>query len=485
MSISSSLSSALSGLTAASKAVEVISNNIANATTDGYGRRELVTEARSIGSVGQGVRVVGIRRDTDLALLGDRRSAEAAEGGDAAKAAFYRKLEAAIGTTDSAVSIGGRINAFDTALAEAATRPDSQARLGAAVEAAGKLTRQIAGAAETVQSLRRSADDAIADQVKQVNAALRRVADLNGQIRANASGSVDSSALMDQRQQMIDSIAAILPLRELQRDFGQIALYTADGTALVEGPPAQFGFAPTGAIGAETSLAGGTLSGLTLNGRPVATTGSTSPITGGAMAAQFAIRDSLAVDAQAQLDALSRDLVARFSASNLDPTRPIGAPGLFTDAGQAFDPLRENGLAQRLSVNAAVDPARGGALWRLRDGLGSATPGQSGDGTLLLALHTALTTRRETASGGFMAGSRSLAALQADLVSEVTSNRLGAESEASFSAARSEALVQQEEAGGVDTDYELQSLLSVEQAYSANAKVIQTIGQMIDRLLEM
>ena len=77
MTISSGLSSALSGLTAASKAVEVISNNVANATTAGYGRRELITTARALGSIGQGVQIVGVRREADLALQNDRRSAEA------------------------------------------------------------------------------------------------------------------------------------------------------------------------------------------------------------------------------------------------------------------------------------------------------------------------------------------------------------------------------------------------------------------------
>lgn len=485
MSISSSLSSALSGLTAAAKAVEVISNNVANATTDGYGRRELVTEARSIGSAGQGVRVVGVRRDTDLALLGDRRASEAAEGGDEVRADFYRRLESAIGTTDSAISISSRIDAFDTALTEAATRPDSEARLSAAVEAAGKLVSQISGAAEEVQSLRRSADETIADQVELVNSALRRIADLNGRIRANAGGSTDSSALMDQRQQQIDSISAILPIREVQRDFGQVALFTTNGTPLVEGVAAQFGFTASASIGPETTMADGELSGLTLNGRPVATSGSSSPISGGAMAAQFAVRDTLAVEAQAQLDAVSRDLIDRFAASGLDSTLSSGAVGLFTDNNGAFDPLNETGLAQRLGVNAVVDPDQGGALWHIRDGLGATTPGESGDASFLLSLQSALSTRRETASGGFMAGSRSFAALQADLVSSVASDRLGAESEASYTAARTEALVLQEEAGGVDTDFELQALLTVEQAYTANAKVIQTIGQMIDKLLEM
>lgn len=485
MTISSSLASAVSGLNAASRNVEVISNNIANATTKGYGRRELVTEARSIGSVGQGVRVVGVRREADMVLIGDRRVSQAATGADAVRADYYRNLEGAIGTTDSAVSIGSRIDSFDSALLAAAANPGNGARLEAAVQAAGGLARQISAAAGAVQDLRQRADGTIADQVAQLNAALRRVSDLNGQIRGHAGGNTDASALMDQRQQVIDSISSILPLREVQRDSGQIALYAVNGTALVDGPPAQFGFASTAAIGAGTTLAEGELSGLTLNGRPVALGGSNSPIAGGAMEAQFKLRDSLAIESQSQLDALARDLVERFSAAGLDGSRPPGAPGLFTDNGAAFDPVAETGLAQRLAVNAAVDPQRGGALWRLRDGLGASAASEGGNAQLLVALQSALAERRETASGGFMTGNRSLSALQGELISTVASARLGAEAEASFSSARTEALVQQEQAGGVDTDFELQSLLMVEQAYAANAKVIQIIGQMLDKLMEM
>lgn len=485
MTISGSLASAISGLNAASRNVEVISNNIANAATKGYGRRELVTEARSIGSVGQGVRVVGVRRESDMVLIGDRRMAQAATGGDAVRAAYYRSLESAIGTTDNAVSTGSRIDAFDSALLAAAANPGSSARLDAAVQAADALTQQISDAADAVQELRQRADGTIADQVTQLNAALRRVSDLNGQIRGHAGGNTDASALMDQRQQVIDSIAAILPLREVQREFGQVALYALNGAALVEGPAAQFGFSRTAAIGPDTSLAEGELSGLTLNGRPVALSGANSPIAGGAMAAQFQLRDTLAVESQTQLDALARDLVERFSDSGLDPSLSPGAAGLFTDNGGAFDPLAETGLAQRLGVNAAVDPARGGALWRLRDGIGAGSAGAGGNAQLLVDLQAALTERRATASGGFMAADRSFSALQGEVVSSVAASRLGAEAEASFSSARSEALVQEEEAGGVDTDFELQSLLMVEQAYAANAKVIQIIGQMIDKLMEM
>jgi len=38
---------------------------------------------------------------------------------------------------------------------------------------------------------------------------------------------------------------------------------------------------------------------------------------------------------------------------------------------------------------------------------------------------------------------------------------------------------------GVDTDRELQDLLIIEQAYAANARVLETIDQMMRRLMEI
>ncbi|MDZ4136072.1 MAG: flagellar basal body protein, partial [Paracoccaceae bacterium] len=77
MSIAAAMSSALSGLTVAARSAELVSSNIANALTEGYGRRELEIGARVVGTTGQGVQVNGVTRMVDNVLIGDRRIAEA------------------------------------------------------------------------------------------------------------------------------------------------------------------------------------------------------------------------------------------------------------------------------------------------------------------------------------------------------------------------------------------------------------------------
>lgn len=485
MSITAGLSSALSGLNAAARAAEIVSSNIANAMTEGYGRRELQLSARTIGGSGQGVSVTGVVRRADPVLLGDRRLAQAGSGGLETTTRFLKRLETTLGTVDSATSLGSRISDFDTALLAASSRPESEARLAQVMTSAKALASHLTLAGVDIQQARTAADNQIETQVAQVNTALARIADLNGQIRATNGTSRDNSALIDQRQQAIDSIAKIIPLREVPRDKGEVALFTTGGAVVLDGLPARLGFAPVGVVVAGMTQASGALSGLTLNGKAISTAAEDGPISGGTLAAQFAIRDDLAPQAQAKLDAVARDLVERFASSGLDSTRASGAAGLFTDGGATFSTANETGLAQRLSVNAAADPAQGGALWRLRDGLGATTPGSAGNSQLLKDLQTALTASRTPSSGGFMTGARSFSTLAADMVSGVASARVTAENEASFSSARLDTLSSLEAEQGVDTDQEMQSLLVIEQAYAANAKVISAIGEMMQKLLEM
>lgn len=485
MSVTSALAGALSGLSATSRQAEILSSNVANATTPGYARRKVSLGSAVLAGHGQGVQVLGVTRDVDKQLLGEKRLAQAGGGDRDVRAAFLARMEQALGTPDSAGSLAARLAAFDQALVEAAGRPDSQARLTGIATTAKSLAEGLASATRDIQSARATADRQIGDQVGRLNSTLAQLQDLNVELRSFTGAGRDISALLDQRQQLVDQISSIIPVREISRDLNQIALVTTGGATLLDGSAAIIGFSPTHTITPEMTQASGGLSGITINGRPFDTAGSASPILGGSLGALFAVRDDLAVSAQGKLDAVARDLVERFASPAVDPTLAPGAPGLFTDAGAAFDPLDEVGLAGRLSLNATVDPAQGGALFRLRDGLGAVTEGPAGNGTLITALHAVLTGTRPLSSTGFVAGTRSFATLTGDLMSDASALRLSAQSEQSFAAAKLTALTDLEAQNGIDTDQEMQDLLVIEKNYAANAKVIQAVADMIDTLIRL
>ena len=485
MSIGAALTNALSGLNAASRGVELVSSNVANAATPGYGRRELELTSRTLGPAGSGVQVAGVLRFVDQALMTDRRIAEAAAGGASMRADFYAALESTLGSPEVEGSLNARIDSLDAALLEAASMPNSDARLASVLNRANGLVQQLNAASDLIQSKRTDAEQAIALEVDQLNDTLARVAKMNVQIRSETAAGNDPSALMDQRQQLIDKISGIVPIRELQRDDNQVALFTTGGAVLLDGQPARFGFTPAALVTADMSQASGGLSGLTLNGMDITAGAGPRLIAGGTLAAHFTLRDGDAVTGQAQLDGLARNLIERFADPAVDPSLPAGAPGLFTDAGGALDPADEAGLAGRIAVNAAVDPLRGGALWRLRAGIGSAGPGALGDATILTAMGTALGARQIAASGGLSTAALGFGAMAADLLSRVGAERQGAEGNASYSAARAGALTAQELKLGVDTDQEMQKMIMLEQAYGANAKVLQTLDGLLDQLMRI
>jgi flagellar hook-associated protein 1 FlgK len=483
MSVSSALHAALSGITANARQAEALSSNVANATTPGYARRSVSLSAQALGGTGQGVTINGITRDVDLFLLNDRRSAEANAADRGARSGFLARLEDILGDPRDQGSLGARLNLLDSTLLEAASHPESEARLAAVANAARSLAQGLNQASDAIQVERQNADLNIASAVDTLNTTLRQLRELNSQIRSFSGVGYDVSALLDQRQQLIDRIAEIVPIRELPREHNQVALMTTGGAVLLDGKEAEFGFTAVNTIVPEMTLQSGGLSGLTLNGRPMATAGSASLIQGGSLAALFAVRDELAVEGQARLDAMALDLYDRFADSGVDPTLTAGNPGLFTDGGAAYAGPDETGLSARISLNALVDPQQGGSVLRLRDGLESVSVGPTGNAAILLSMSSALNAARLPASAAVTATARSAAGLASDVLSTISTGRLSAEAETAFTQARHLALTDLEAANGVDTDAEMQSLLVIEKTYAANAKVIQTVDEMISTLL--
>lgn len=484
MGLSTTLANALTGFNAAARGADVVSQNVANARTSGYVRREVNLSAQSLGGNGAGVRVDGISRAVSQSLLNDRRLADAALGEAGATTEFLAGMEKAMGQPGEAGALTSLVARFDAALVQAASPPDSQSRLQDIATAARDLAARLNELTRQLQGARTDADDTIATQVRDLNESLGQIDRLNADILAQRSAGRDASALMDQRQRLVDHVSTLVPVREIQRDHDQIALFTTGGAVLLEGNPVTVGFAPVGIITADMTLAGGALSGLTINGQAVST-GPGGALSGGGLGARFAIRDDQAPAIQSQIDALARDLMERFANPGVDPTLTPGQPGLFTDAGSPFNALTEPGLAGRLTMNVLADPAQGGALWRLRDGLGAATPGNVGDATLLNRLGAALATPRIPLSGSFIGAARSAGGLAADVLSGVAGNRQSAEARQGHAAARQAALAGLEASQGVDTDAEMQTLLVIEQAFSANARVIQTVDDLINRLMEI
>jgi len=374
---------------------------------------------------------------------------------------------------------------FEGRLVSAVNNPWSGAQLSNAVQGAQSVAEALNDLSNGIQDERLRADADISRAVGRINSALEGLEELNKRILSTNAKGGEIASLLDAQGQLVDQIAPFIPLQARRENNGTLHLYSTDGQVLLNHRAATLGFDPASGMDPFLTLTDGHLSGLTVNGTPLRLEGAHPAFEGGQLSAMFQLRDGLGPGAQAKIDAVARDLAARFDAAGLDATLAPGSPGLFTDAGAAVEAVNEIGLAGRLRVNAAVLPSQGGAEWRLRDGLGAAVEGPSGNATYLTAQFEALSATRTPASGGFSSTPRSMSGLISETLSIAGMNRSTAELSLSQSSARHTALMAAELAGGVDTDDELQRLLKIEQMYAANARVISVAEALMDELMRI
>ncbi len=485
MSVSAAFRNAQAGLSVALRRADLVSSNVANALTPGYVRRELAVSEQRTGGGGAGPRVDGVTRATDIALTRERRLAEGSAAREQTIATAQQALNRALGEPDDAFSLSGKYQQLESSLRALATTPESSPNQSQVLEAARGVAAGVNEIAAKAQQLREEADQAIYRDVRFVNDALEQVEELNLSISLANNGGRDASPLLDQRQTLINEISKIIPVREIPRTDGGSDLITSEGVFLIAGTAQQLTFSPRGVITPDLSYNGGAglLSGVSVNGIDI-TPGGPRPsqaIKAGSLAGNFAVRDEVIPDFTAQIDSLAADLAQRFEAG--DTTLAAGAPGLFTDNGAAFAPANETGLAGRLRLNALADPAAGGALYRLRDGLGATTEGPAGNATLVNSLLDSLREARALSPGAQLSGLKTAAQAAAGVASDVGAKRLSAEQRLTTAQARSTSVLEAEQTAlGVDTDAELQKLVFIQQAYAANARVLQVTQDLIETL---
>jgi len=486
MSISTAISNAYSGLSAVSRRAETISSNVANALNENYTRREVMTSERIIGGTGSGVKVENIFRAVDVLATSQRRATGAELGNAAVKSDAMTRMAEMLGQPGDARALATQVLGLENSLRAAADAPQSEALRANVLSDAVGLAKSLNTISTQTSAVRMEADATIARNVQTVNSALKEIEAVNTEIRIRGVGGNDTAALMDERARLIDKISDLIPIRQISRDKGEIALYSQNGAALIDGAANVLEFTPTPVITHDMTLASTALSGISINGRPVTMGSGAGQLDGGALAAAFEVRDVIAPEFNNRIDAMARDLVDRFQSPAVDPSLALGDAGLFTDNGAAFLPADELGLAGRIDINALVDPAQGGDLWRLRDGIGALAPGPAGDDSQFRRMVEAMT--MQIAPGGAtgvitLSSATSLAAGITGIVAGAASRQ---EDQTAYQMGQFDILREGELAMvGVDSDYEMQQLLLVEQAYAANARVISTADMMMQTLLEI
>ncbi|MCB5410858.1 flagellar hook-associated protein FlgK [Pseudogemmobacter faecipullorum] len=459
MGISSAFNIATAGLRTTALQSDLVARNISNASTEGYTRKsaDLVTRHGTVA-------VAGISREVNSLLdrldRGNRselaRSQTLAEG--------LKSYTDLLGQPDDATSPSAGLNEVYNALITLSGSPNNQAAQQGTVEMAKGLARQINDLAQVANALSSEVDLNIRYDVSDLNDRLTRIGQINMRLMQTGSGGVEGAELLDEMGRLLDQVSGYMDIQITSSPDGAVSVYTAGGTELVQGRRVStLSYEPgTGSLRAgDTDITPGR------NGN--------RGFSSGSLAGLMELRDTAIPKIRGELDGFAADLIARFSAA--DPTLAPGAHGLFTDSALGTPGLDSSGLAARLMVNRAADPALGGNAGLLVSGFGTATTLEPGSSTIVNALISSIDQRP--------AGGQSLAERAANMVAGQQQMRVSAEravqsaelSGATISASR-------QNLQGVNVDDELQVLMVIEQSYAANAKVLSTLQQMLDSLMD-
>lgn len=245
---------ALSGSQAAQVALTATSQNIANAKTDGYSRQGALLAAigprGDMHSPGSGVEVSSLMRFSDSYKVHQMWNAASDLGQHSTQQPYLSQLEQVMGDDSSSISNG--LDGFFAALNAATLDPAST-----------PLRQQVIGAANTLGARFNSLNSLLLNQqtsvqqqmgavVSQVNLLTKDIGGLNDQIASLQATGGNASALMDTRDQRINTLAGLVGVNVVDQPDGTLSVSLRNGQPLVIGATASTMSLPSNGTGAPT-----------------------------------------------------------------------------------------------------------------------------------------------------------------------------------------------------------------------------------------
>ena len=240
-SINSAFSMITAALDADQAALNIVSNNVANANTTGYTRQVAnwrENDPVNIGGLtfGTGASVTGAISVRDRVLEERLNQQEQLASASDARLAALNTIETLFtpnsGAAGSAAGdLGSDITGFFNSFSSLEADPANNALRENVLSAASKLAGDISNAAASLTAQRASLDQEAGGIVSQANALTAALGNLNLQIQSLPPGT-DGGALEDQRQQDLQQLSQLIGINQVSTENNGIAITTTSGQLL-------------------------------------------------------------------------------------------------------------------------------------------------------------------------------------------------------------------------------------------------------------
>ena len=524
------LSIGATGVKAYQTALNVVGENIANASTPGYVRREANLTEISSGAgryllqnnlnVGYGAAANTVSRAWDTFKAGDLRNATSESGRTNSTITWLERIETSLNTAGIASAMTNFFNAGQAVAADPTGSAPRTAMIDAASGVASAFTTSANGLASIETDLRASAKLG-ADQL---NALSNALAEANKGLTKARDGSNEQAQLLDQRDSLLDQMSALASISVTtdERGVATVKLNDVNGPVIVNGQETRK---------VEISFNNSGTMSLTVD--PVLNP-ETATLKGGSLAG-FAEASLRVADMRARLTNLASgfaDGVNQFQAAGVDLDGQPGAALFDASAGDGsltVNPVsgRQIAAAAAWTTTGAVNNVGGAVLTAKTDGTPLASTKFTLSGGTLTAIDpvtnsvigsTAYTPGTPVTLAGLsitvtgnandgdsftisqtQAGSRDngnmagLAALRTSGGFETKANEMVSSNASALSSKRQVASAQaailegaasaRDAVTGVNLDQEAVNLLRFQQAYAASSRIVQTSREIFQSLL--
>ncbi|HEY4219253.1 MAG TPA: flagellar hook-associated protein FlgK [Gemmatimonadaceae bacterium] len=473
MSIGSILNMARSGMNVQMAAIQTASQNISNASTDGYSKQSVETATAlptvfPYGSIGTGVEITGITRARDTLLDTTYRSDAASSSAADTTSSALTQIQSVF-NEPSDTGLSATLDKFFTAWSDLSNDPTNGAAKSVVVAAGANVASTLNGFASQLNSLDQTNREAINADVDKVNELTGQIADLNTHIISAESNGTSANDLRDERDRLVDQVASITGGQTVERSNGSIAVYVG-GRMIVDGATSKQLISNDDAP-PTISYGGGTLplSGI-----------------GGSLGAELNVSGTIIPGTMAKLDTLAKGIVQGVNAVHSSGTVYSGSPLTGSAAGNFFD--------QTIPPPAGGDPSLTAAGIKLDASLTSDTVAASGgsstgpgDNSVALAISNLRDTAQTlTDASGATVATRSVDDYYTSIVGDVASSTSQANDDSTVqSTLLSNAEARRQSVSGVSTDEELIDVIQHQHSYQAAARLVNVVDDMMQTLVSL
>ncbi|BAN49914.1 flagellar hook-associated protein FlgK [Metapseudomonas resinovorans] len=445
---------AYSGLRASQVGLSTTGQNIANVNTPGFSRLNPVQV--SLGGqgglgVGGGVEVTSIRRLSNDFQNRQLWRATTEQSYYNSSQGYLSALEGLMSGEGSSISVG--LDQFFAAVSEASSTPGSIALRQQVLSEARNLAQRFNGLSGNIDAQLSALQEQRQAMVGEMNGLSRNIAELNRQIVEAQSTGADTSALRDHRESLVKDLSQYAGVRVNETPDGALTVAFDSGQPLVAGSsPAQLSVTKNADGEQVMQLAfAGTSFPLDLDG------------IGGSLGG---IQDVEFGELRPKMEAL-HDMAGQL-AQMLNDTLASGYD-LSGAAGQPLFTYNATSNSQLLSLNDLTPEQLAF----------SDTAGESGNNKVLLQL---LDVRSQTitVNGSQVTLNDAYAGLLGQVASASRQNQADLKSATTVV---EQAQAQRDSISAVSLDEEAVNLMTYQQAYQANMKVISTANQLFDAML--